>query len=31
MPLFKTKTMPVRVARSSKRGLPPWGLGGFFR
>jgi hypothetical protein len=28
MPLFKTKTMPVRVARSSTRGLPPLGLGG---
>src|SRR5215217_6078964 len=28
MPLFSTKTMPVRAARSSMRGLPPWGLGG---
>src|SRR5215207_5012236 len=28
MPLFSTKTMPVRVARSSTRGLPPSGLGG---
>jgi hypothetical protein len=28
MPLFKTKTMPVRAARSSTRGLPPLGLGG---
>ena len=28
MPLFKTKTMPVRAARSSMRGLPPLGLGG---
>ena len=28
MPLFSTKMMPVRVARSSKRGLPPSGLGG---
>src|SRR5215210_4439688 len=28
MPLFSTKTMPVRAARSSRRGLPPWGLGG---
>jgi hypothetical protein len=27
MPLFSTKTMPVRAARSSRRGLPPWGLG----
>src|SRR5215218_3017038 len=28
MPLFRTKTMPVRAARSSMRGLPPLGLGG---
>src|SRR5215210_2457419 len=28
MPLLSTKMMPVRVARSSKRGLPPSGLGG---
>ena len=28
MPLFSTKTMPVRAARSSIRGLPPSGLGG---
>src|SRR5215210_2345745 len=28
MPLFRTKTMPVRAARSSMRGLPPWGFGG---
>src|SRR5215210_2665982 len=28
MALFSTKMMPVRVARSSKRGLPPSGLGG---
>src|ERR671913_1356969 len=28
MPLFSTKTMPVRAARSSMRGLPPWGFGG---
>jgi hypothetical protein len=28
MPLFSTKMMPVRVALSSKRGLPPSGLGG---
>jgi len=28
MPLFRTKTMPVRAARSSMRGLPPVGLGG---
>ena len=28
MPLFRTKTMPVRAARSSTRGLPPLGLGG---
>src|SRR5215204_2841416 len=27
MPLFSTKMMPVRAARSSTRGLPPWGLG----
>lgn len=27
-PHFSTKTMPVRVARSSTRGLPPSGLGG---
>jgi hypothetical protein len=27
MPLFRTKTMPVRAARSSTRGLPPLGLG----
>jgi hypothetical protein len=30
MPLFKTKTMPLRAARSSMRGLPPLGLGGSF-
>jgi hypothetical protein len=28
VPLFKTKTMPARAARSSIRGLPPCGLGG---
>ena len=28
MPLFSTKTMPARAARSSVRGLPPCGLGG---
>jgi hypothetical protein len=28
MPLFSTKMMPVRAARSSMRGLPPSGLGG---
>src|SRR5215211_1659916 len=28
MPLLRTKTMPVRAARSSMRGLPPLGLGG---
>jgi hypothetical protein len=28
MPLFSTKMMPVRAARSSTRGLPPSGLGG---
>jgi hypothetical protein len=28
MPLFSTKTMPVRAARLSMRGLPPWGFGG---
>jgi hypothetical protein len=28
MPLFSTKMMPVRTARSSMRGLPPSGLGG---
>jgi hypothetical protein len=27
MPLFSTKMMPVRAARSSMRGLPPSGLG----
>ena len=27
MPLFSTKMMPLRAARSSTRGLPPWGLG----
>src|SRR5215210_5955666 len=27
IPLFRTKTMPVRAARLSMRGLPPWGLG----
>ncbi len=27
MPLFSTKTMPVRAARSLMRGLPPWGFG----
>jgi len=26
--LFRTKTMPVRAARLSMRGLPPWGFGG---
>jgi hypothetical protein len=26
--LFSTKTIPVRAARSSMRGLPPWGFGG---
>src|SRR5215207_8494742 len=30
MPLFSTKMMPVRAARSSTRGLPPLGLGGSF-
>ena len=28
MPLFSTKMMPLRAARSSRRGLPPRGLGG---
>src|SRR5215216_7803487 len=28
MPLFSTNSMPVRAARSSMRGLPPWGVGG---
>src|SRR5215211_5731970 len=28
MPLFKTKMMAVRAARSSMRGLPPLGFGG---
>src|SRR5215208_742032 len=28
MPLFSTKMMPLRAARSSTRGLPPTGLGG---
>jgi hypothetical protein len=28
MPLFSTKMMPLRAARSSRRGLPPLGLGG---
>ena len=28
IPLFSTKTMPVKAARSSMRGLPPWGLDG---
>ena len=28
MPLFSTKMMPARAARSSTRGLPPLGLGG---
>jgi hypothetical protein len=28
MPLLRTKTMPVRAARSSMRGLPPSGFGG---
>jgi hypothetical protein len=28
MPLFSTKVMPVRAARSSTRGRPPLGLGG---
>jgi hypothetical protein len=28
VPLFKTKTMPARAARSSMRGLPPLGFGG---
>jgi hypothetical protein len=28
MPLLRTKTMPLRAARSSTRGLPPLGLGG---
>ena len=28
MPLFSTKMMPLRAARSSTRGLPPCGLGG---
>src|SRR5215210_374083 len=28
IPLFRTKTMPVRAARLSMRGLPPWGFGG---
>src|SRR5829696_7226026 len=27
MPLFSTKMMPIRAARSSTRGLPPCGLG----
>ena len=30
MPLFKTKMMPVRAARSGMRGLPPLGLGSSF-
>jgi hypothetical protein len=28
IPLFSTNTIPVRAARSSMRGLPPWGFGG---
>jgi hypothetical protein len=28
MPLLRTKTIPVRAARSSMRGLPPSGFGG---
>jgi hypothetical protein len=28
MPVLSTKTMPVRAARSGRRGLPPLGLGG---
>jgi hypothetical protein len=28
IPLFSTKTIPVRAARSLMRGLPPWGFGG---
>src|SRR5687768_1906847 len=28
MPLLSTNRMPVRAARSSRRGLPPLGLGG---
>src|SRR5215207_4072926 len=28
IPLLRTNTMPVRAARSSMRGLPPWGFGG---
>src|SRR5215203_204053 len=28
MPLLRTNTMPVRAARLSMRGLPPWGFGG---
>jgi hypothetical protein len=28
IPLFSTKTIPVRAARLSMRGLPPWGFGG---
>lgn len=28
IPLFSTKTIPVRAARWSMRGLPPWGFGG---
>jgi hypothetical protein len=28
MPLFSTKMIPIRAARSSTRGLPPCGLGG---
>jgi len=28
MPLLRTNTIPVRAARSSIRGLPPWGFGG---
>ncbi len=27
-PLFSTKTIPVKAARSSLCGLPPWGFGG---
>jgi hypothetical protein len=28
IPLLSTNRMPVRAARLSMRGLPPWGLGG---
>jgi hypothetical protein len=28
IPLLSTNRMPLRAARSSMRGLPPWGLGG---